>query len=66
MSRLAALAATETRLLARDWTVLAFAFVFPPFVMLILAGVFGTANPIRAMTGRGPTTTTSPPRSASP
>jgi ABC-2 type transport system permease protein len=25
----------------RDWTVLVFAFVFPPFVMLILAGVFG-------------------------
>src|SRR5262245_14280370 len=41
MTRLAALAATETRLLVRDWTVLAFAFVFPPFVMLILAGVFG-------------------------
>jgi ABC-2 type transport system permease protein len=41
MSRLAALAATEARLLMRDWTVLVFAFVFPPFVMLILAGVFG-------------------------
>lgn len=36
------LAATEARLLVRDWTVLVFAFVFPPFVMLILAGVFGT------------------------
>ena len=42
MTRAAALIATETRLLARDWTVLVFAFVFPPFVMLILAGVFGT------------------------
>ena len=42
MTRLATLAATEARLLARDWTVLVFAFVFPPFVMLILAGVFGT------------------------
>jgi ABC-2 type transport system permease protein len=42
MTRLPALAATEARLLVRDWTVLVFAFVFPPFVMLILAGVFGT------------------------
>src|SRR5215475_2498640 len=42
MSRLATLAVTETRLLVRDWTVLVFAFVFPPFVMLILAGVFGS------------------------
>src|SRR4029453_19086745 len=41
MSRLSALAATEARLLTRDWTVLFFAFVFPAFVMLILAGVFG-------------------------
>jgi ABC-2 type transport system permease protein len=41
MIRLASLAATEARLLVRDWTVLVFAFVFPPFVMLILAGVFG-------------------------
>jgi ABC-2 type transport system permease protein len=30
------------RLLVRDWTVLVFAVVFPPLVMLILAGVFGT------------------------
>lgn len=42
MIGLAWLAATEARLLARDWTVLVFAFVFPPFVMLILAGVFGS------------------------
>jgi ABC-2 type transport system permease protein len=42
MTRLAALAGAEARLLARDWTVLVFAFVFPPFVMLVLAGVFGT------------------------
>jgi ABC-2 type transport system permease protein len=41
MSRLSALAATEVRLLTRDWTVLVFAFAFPAFVMLILAGVFG-------------------------
>jgi ABC-2 type transport system permease protein len=42
MSRVTTLAAAEARLLMRDWTVLVFAFVFPPFVMLILAGVFGT------------------------
>jgi ABC-2 type transport system permease protein len=42
MTRLAPLIATEARLLVRDWTVLVFAFVFPPLVMLILAGVFGT------------------------
>jgi ABC-2 type transport system permease protein len=41
MTRLAALAAAEARLLLRDWIVLVFALVFPPFVMLILAGVFG-------------------------
>jgi ABC-2 type transport system permease protein len=42
MTRLAALAATETRLLMRDGTVLVFAFLFPAFVMLTLAGVFGS------------------------
>jgi ABC-2 type transport system permease protein len=42
MRRLSALAAVEARLLTRDWTVLVFAFAFPAFVMLILAGVFGT------------------------
>jgi ABC-2 type transport system permease protein len=42
MNRALPLIATEARLLVRDWTVLVFAFVFPPFVMLILAGVFGT------------------------
>jgi ABC-2 type transport system permease protein len=42
MKRALPLLATEMRLLVRDWTVLVFAFVFPPFVMLILAGVFGT------------------------
>ena len=41
MTRLAALAAIEARLLMRDFTVLVFAFAFPPFVMVILAGVFG-------------------------
>ncbi len=42
MTGLLALTSTELRLLVRDWTVLVFAFVFPPLVMLILAGVFGT------------------------
>jgi len=42
MRRALPLIAIEARLLMRDWTVLVFAFVFPPFVMLILAGVFGT------------------------
>jgi ABC-2 type transport system permease protein len=39
---LATLAATEIRLLVRDWTVLVFAFVFPVLTTLILAGVFGS------------------------
>ena len=42
MTRLLALTLTELRLLVRDGTLLVFAFVFPPLVMLILAGVFGT------------------------
>jgi ABC-2 type transport system permease protein len=42
MTSLLALTPTELRLLLRDWTVLVLAFVFPPLVMLILAGVFGT------------------------
>lgn len=44
MSRIAALALVEARLLTRDVTVLVFAFLFPAFVMLILAGVYGS-NP---------------------
>jgi ABC-2 type transport system permease protein len=42
MKRLLPLILTESRLLVRDWTVLVFAFVFPAFVMLVLAGVFGS------------------------
>ncbi|WP_007507011.1 MULTISPECIES: ABC transporter permease [Pseudofrankia] len=41
-AKLGALALTETRLLTRDWTLLVFAFLFPPFTMLVLAGVFGS------------------------
>lgn len=35
-----ALAWTEARLLSRDWSAMLFAFVFPPLLMLVLAGVF--------------------------
>jgi ABC-2 type transport system permease protein len=42
MTRALPLIATEARLLVRDWTVLVFAFAFPAFVMLVLAGVFGS------------------------
>lgn len=42
MNALTALAAIEARLLLRDWIVLAFAFAFPAFDMVILAGVFGS------------------------
>lgn len=41
MSRLASLAAVEVRLLARDPSVVVFAFLFPAFCMVVLAGVFG-------------------------
>jgi ABC-2 type transport system permease protein len=47
------LAATEARLLLRDWTVIVFAFVFPAFCMLVLAGVFGT-RPDAGYDGRRP------------
>ncbi len=42
MNTLMPLAAIEARLLMRDWIVLAFAFAFPAFDMIILAGVFGS------------------------
>lgn len=35
------LARTETRLLAREWATMVFAFVFPPLTMLVIAGSFG-------------------------
>jgi ABC-2 type transport system permease protein len=53
MSRLTALAGVEARLLVRDWTVLVFAFVFPAFTMLILAGVFGN-QPDEGYAGQRP------------
>src|SRR5581483_10183084 len=53
MKRALPLIATEARLLLRDWNVLVFAFVFPAFAMLILAGVFGT-EPSGGYEGRRP------------
>jgi ABC-2 type transport system permease protein len=41
MSGLVSLAGVEARLLMRDWTVVVFAFLFPVFCMVVLAGVFG-------------------------
>lgn len=53
MSRVAALAFAEARLLTRDVTVLVFAFLFPAFVMLILAGVYGS-DPSYSFGGQRP------------
>lgn len=35
------LAATEFRLLSREWAAMLFAFVFPPLMLVVLAGSFG-------------------------
>jgi ABC-2 type transport system permease protein len=42
MSTMVALTGNELRLYLREWGMLVFAFVFPPLMMLILAGVFGS------------------------
>lgn len=42
LSSLPTLAATELRLLTREWAAMVFAFVFPPLMMVVLAGVFGS------------------------
>lgn len=42
MSTTIALASTELRLLTREWSAMVFAFVFPPLMMLVLAGVFAS------------------------
>lgn len=39
------LAGSEMRLYVREWGMLVFAFVFPPMMMLILAGVFSGDDP---------------------
>lgn len=41
------LAGTEVKLLTREWSAMVFAFVFPPLMMLVLAGVFaGDPDPV--------------------
>lgn len=42
VTTLPTLAATEGRLLTREWAAMVFAFVFPPLMMVVLAGVFGS------------------------
>ncbi len=42
LTTLPALAVTEARLLSREWAAMVFAFVFPPLMMVVLAGVFGS------------------------
>jgi ABC-2 type transport system permease protein len=42
MSALVPLTVTEARLLSREWGVMLFGFVFPPLMMLVLAGVFAS------------------------
>lgn len=46
MTALSALTAMETRLLTREWAAMLFAFVFPPLMMLVLAGVFATDDDV--------------------
>jgi len=41
LTTLPTLAAIEARLLTREWAAMVFAFVFPPMMMVVLAGVFG-------------------------
>ncbi len=41
MTAIAPLVATEARLLSREWAAMVFAFVFPPLMLVILAGIFG-------------------------
>jgi hypothetical protein len=53
MTKIKTLSAIELRLLVRDPTLLVFAFAFAPFVMLILAGVFG-AHPSGGYGGARP------------
>ena len=41
MTAIGALVTTESRLLTREWAAMLFAFLFPPLMLVILAGVFG-------------------------
>lgn len=40
LSTMRTLVGTETRLFGREWAAMLFAFVFPPLMMIVLAGVF--------------------------
>ncbi|MGH3413083.1 MAG: ABC transporter permease [Marmoricola sp.] len=55
MSELVALTSAEARLYVRDWGSLVFSFLFPPMMMLILAGVFaadsGPGSPFGGFSG---------------
>jgi ABC-2 type transport system permease protein len=51
MSTLLALTGNELRLYVREWGMLVFALVFPPLMMLILAGVFGADGNDEAFPG---------------
>jgi len=42
LTSLPTLAFAEARLLTREWAAMVFAFVFPPLMMVVLAGVFGS------------------------
>lgn len=42
MTTLTALTGTEFRLLTREWAAMLFAFAFPPLMLVVLAGVFGS------------------------
>ncbi len=42
LTTLPTLAFAEARLLTREWAAMVFAFVFPPLMMVVLAGVFGS------------------------
>jgi ABC-2 type transport system permease protein len=47
LATLPTLALAEARLLTREWAAMVFAFVFPPLMMIVLAGVFGnTPDPV--------------------
>lgn len=55
MSNIVALSISEARLYVREWGQLVFSFLFPPLLMLILAGVFaadgGPGSPYGSATG---------------
>ncbi len=46
MAVLTALTAMEARLITREWAAMLFAFIFPPIMMLVLAGVFASDDDV--------------------